>query len=249
MNRPLTNPERAILDFLLTAEFEGRSALRAQADHARVTGRCPCGCATIILTVDRTAEPPAEVSERMVAEAMSRDDEYGLLLFVDDGYLKSVEIYCNAAEPPSMFPPPSAFLAPLGPPPSYAGSKESLPSGESYPIKLSLLHAAVAEADTSRVRQMDYMRDRTGGGDVLVARYVGVASSNWQEWMRGLVSIRVYAVPSGDRKAIEAELVATALPMLSDWLVKVEQAESVWRGSDHELVFTFRDGKLMHRST
>jgi hypothetical protein len=82
-----------------------------------------------------------------------------------------------------------------------------------------------------------------------MARYVGVASSNWQQSMRGLVSIRVYAVPSSDRKAIEDELVATALPMLAEWLAKVEQAESVWRGSDHELVFTFRDGKLIHRST
>jgi hypothetical protein len=249
MNRPLTSRERAILDFLLTAEFEGRGALRAQVDHACVTGRCPCGCATVDLTIDRTVAPPAQVAERMVAEAMSRDDEYGLLLFVDDGYLSSVEIYGNAAEPPPEFPPPSAFLAPLGHPPSYAGSKESLPSGESYPIKRSLLHAALAEANTSRVRQMDYMRDRTASGDVLVARYVGVASSNWQQSMRGQVSIRVYAIPSSNRKVIEDELVATALPMLAEWLAKVEHAESVWRGSDHELVFTLRGGKISHHST
>jgi hypothetical protein len=249
MDRPLTSPERAILDFLLTAEFQGRAALRAQVDHARASGRCPCGCATVDLAVDRTAAPPAQVSERMVADAMSRDGEYGLLLFVDDGYLSSVEIYGNVADPPPEFPPPSEFLEPLGHPPSYAGSKESLPSGESYPIKRSLLHAAVAGANTKCVRQMDYMRDRAASGDVLAARYVGVASSNWQQTMRGLVSIRVYAIPSCNRKAVEDELVATALPMLTDWLAKVEHAESVWRGSDHELVFTFRDGKLRHRST
>src|SRR6266700_2531642 len=98
MNRSLTVPERAILDFLLTSEFQGRGALRAQADHARVTGRCPCGCATVVLTVNRTAAPPAQVSERMVADAMSTDDEYGLLLFVDAGYLSSVEIYANVAD-------------------------------------------------------------------------------------------------------------------------------------------------------
>ena len=249
MNRPLTSPERAILDFLLTAEFQGRAALRAQADHARVTGRCSCGCATVDLTVDRTAAPPAQVSERMVAEAMSSNGEYGLLLFVVDGYLSSVEIYGNAAQPPPEFPPPSAFAEPLGHPPSYAGSKESLPEGESYPIKRSLLHATVAEANPSRVQRMDFMRDRTSSGDVLAARYVGVASSNWQESMRGLVSIRVYSVPSTDRKAIEAELVRTALPKLAEWLAKVEQAESVWCGPDHELAFSFRDGKLMRRST
>jgi hypothetical protein len=191
MKRPLTELERAILDFLLTAEFPGRGELRAQADHVRVTGRCRCGCATVDLTVDRAAAPLAQVGERMVADSMSRDEEYGLLLFVDDGYLSSVEIYGNAAEPPSEFPPPSDFLAPLGHPPSYAGSKESLPSGESYPIKRSLLHT-VAAANPSRVRQMDFMRDRTASGDVLAARYVGVASSNWQQSMRGLVSIRVF---------------------------------------------------------
>jgi hypothetical protein len=37
--------------------------------------------------------------------------------------------------------------------------------------------------------------------------------------------------------------------MLAGWLAKVEHAESVWRGSDNELVFTFQDRMLMHRST
>ena len=249
MNRPLTSPERAILDFLLTAEFQGRAALRAQADHARVTGRCSCGCATVDLTVDRTAAPPAQVSKSMVAEAMSSDGEYGLLLFVDDGYLSSVEIYGNVAEPPPEFPPPSAFVEPLGAPALLRRIKGVTAGGRELPDQAQPAPRHCGRANPSRVQRMDFMRDRTSGGDVLAARYVGVASSNWQETMRGLVPIRVYAVPSTDRKAIEAELVRTALPQLADWLAKVEHAESVWRGSDHELAFSFRDGKLMRRST
>jgi hypothetical protein len=130
----------------------------------------------------------------------------------------------------------------------YDHSKESLPTGASYPIKRSLLHAAIAEANPTHIPRIDFTRNRTTSGDVLEARFVGEASSSWRSWMRGQVSICVYAVASSDRKAIESGLVANALPMLTVWLANVEQAESVWRGSDHELVFTFRDGRLMHRS-
>jgi hypothetical protein len=113
VDRPLSPGEREILDHLLSADVPGADALRRQVDHTRVIGRCPCGCATIMLAVDRAASPTAAVSSRTPIDAMSLNNQYGLMLFVDDGYMSSVEIYgMAAAKPPAEFPPPSAF----GPP-------------------------------------------------------------------------------------------------------------------------------------
>jgi hypothetical protein len=40
----MTEEERAVVDFLLGAEFPGVESLREQARHAKVTGLCGCGC-------------------------------------------------------------------------------------------------------------------------------------------------------------------------------------------------------------
>jgi hypothetical protein len=108
VRRPLTAEERAILDHLLTADFPGAVELRRQAAFAEVVGRCPCGCATIEVEVDTVRSPAAEVSDRAPVEALGRSQAFDLLLFVDEGYLSSVEIY-GVDDPPSTFPPPSSF--------------------------------------------------------------------------------------------------------------------------------------------
>jgi hypothetical protein len=45
--RPLTERERAVLDALLSAEFDGVAELRAQAAGVVVVGGCTCGCPSI----------------------------------------------------------------------------------------------------------------------------------------------------------------------------------------------------------
>jgi hypothetical protein len=49
--RPLTPAESLVLGLLLSTEFPGVEALRAQARSAVVVGRCDCGCPTIELAV------------------------------------------------------------------------------------------------------------------------------------------------------------------------------------------------------
>ena len=49
VDRALRLEEKELLDFLLSAEFPGRDALKAQAEIVRVTGECKCGCGTIDL--------------------------------------------------------------------------------------------------------------------------------------------------------------------------------------------------------
>jgi hypothetical protein len=94
--QPLTADERALLDLLLTAEFPGRDALVEQAKTASWGGPgCTCGCPSYLLEVDRTL-PAALVEEPMVSDAHGRDragNLVGILLFVDEGYLREVEIY------------------------------------------------------------------------------------------------------------------------------------------------------------
>ena len=112
MRRKLSREERDILDFLLTADFPGAGELRLQAPFASAVGRCPCGCATISLDVDRTQAPRAAVVDHAPVHASASSGPEGLLLFVDDGYLSGLEIYTTDHEAPSVFPPPSGFDPP-----------------------------------------------------------------------------------------------------------------------------------------
>jgi hypothetical protein len=110
MRRPLAAEERAILEFMLGVDFPGARELRAQVAHAVVVARCPCGCATISIEVDRARTPAAEVCTRVPVAA--ENGPFGLLLFVDGGYLSGLEIYSAGDETPHVFPPPSAFRPP-----------------------------------------------------------------------------------------------------------------------------------------
>jgi hypothetical protein len=108
--RPLRAEERAALLALLNyANFEGRDALLAQADAARVVGHCDCGCATVDLAVDASAPAAAPSPSPLPNEAAVLGDDGepvgGVLVFVSDGYLSMLEVYAYDVEPISPFPP------------------------------------------------------------------------------------------------------------------------------------------------
>ena len=114
--RPLTEREAAVLQFLLSVDAPGVNALRQQASVASVVARCPCGCATISLSVDRSLAPqssirrsPAIDTQRPLTDDLGEAND--LLLFLDDGWLESVEIVYYG-EPPPEFPSPDVFLPP-----------------------------------------------------------------------------------------------------------------------------------------
>jgi hypothetical protein len=74
--RPLTERERAVLDALLSVEFEGVEELRAQAADVVVVGRCTCGCPSIDFQRGRGLGMSIRVN------AGVRDDSYdGLFLY------------------------------------------------------------------------------------------------------------------------------------------------------------------------
>jgi hypothetical protein len=116
--RSLTERERETLEFILSGDFRGAAALRIQAQSAKVTGSCKCGCATIDLEVDRNSSPRADLASYQPVAAEGRFDgidSCGLLLFTDDGWLSGLEIWYVADEPPREFPPPEMFEPPYPP--------------------------------------------------------------------------------------------------------------------------------------
>jgi hypothetical protein len=105
--RRITARERAVLDHMLEADFEGRDALRGQVEAVIAVRGCTCGCAAIDLEVDHSKAGPANVESRVPVDGWARTEDgtaYGLILFVDDGYLSCLEIYGTSTEPPSEFP-------------------------------------------------------------------------------------------------------------------------------------------------
>ncbi|MFI8187058.1 hypothetical protein OG539_26290 [Actinacidiphila glaucinigra] len=106
MAEPLPQVATATLNALLAGPDPVCSALRGQIPHARVTGRCGCGCATLDLTVDQSAVPPAPVHGNPAADAWyAVPDDAGVMAFTEGGYLSRLEIH-SASEPITAWPEP-----------------------------------------------------------------------------------------------------------------------------------------------
>jgi len=108
--RPLRPEERATLLALLNhADFRGRDELVEQVDAAQAVGGCTCGCATIDLIVDPAA-PSAVGTYRPIpneAEVIDAEGEHvgGVIVFTEDGYLSSLEIFTWLDDPINPLPP------------------------------------------------------------------------------------------------------------------------------------------------
>jgi hypothetical protein len=100
--RALISDEIRVMDQLLSLDFPGASELRLQQAHARVVGRCQCGCATVDLAVDVSSAPPARGVPSPIpaeAEVVGEDEQPvgGVIVFLKDGYLSGLEIYSHGA--------------------------------------------------------------------------------------------------------------------------------------------------------
>lgn len=117
--RQLNPREAEILDFLLAVDDPRVEPLRAQRRSVVATGLCGCGCASINLAVDRAQAQPAALCSPPIEASLNRarawladpDEAYGLLLFLDEGWLSLLEIWW-IQKPPSQFPPAQAFDPP-----------------------------------------------------------------------------------------------------------------------------------------
>lgn len=107
-SRSLGRDERAVLDLLLSIDFDGVARLREQASSALVAGKCDCGCPSIELTVSEEV-PRAAMPHRLApvegVVAPTADGPAGeVILFVDDGRLSYLEYVHYSDPPPSDWP-------------------------------------------------------------------------------------------------------------------------------------------------
>ena len=111
----MTEEERAVLDFLLEAEFPGVLAFREQARHARAAGELD-GIPDFGLIVDRSRAERAmlefDVPVAVSANYFTGEEWFGLLLFQGHGWLDAIELAWVADDQPSAFPALSLFDPP-----------------------------------------------------------------------------------------------------------------------------------------
>lgn len=114
----------------------------------------------------------------------------------------------------------------------YSFSKAKLPKSLSYPLKRSLLDAALRSASVyEEVWLVQYYR-KPYRGMVLRALFSPELRGNFAA---GRVSIGVWAVAAQERQATERVLVEQGLGRLCEWLAKTRAEGNAWRGLEHVL--------------
>ena len=127
---------------------------------------------------------------------------------------------------------------------AYGFSKDRLPARYSYPLKRSLLDAALCEASVMKaVYSVRYLFGRGIGPstlDVMFQPEIGQFHAS----VSGRCLITVWAVPSEKRKQIEDVIVTQGLPLLCQWLARNTSAGNAWRGTPHSFALIVRNGLL-----
>ena len=123
----------------------------------------------------------------------------------------------------------------------YGFRKAKLPLGMSFPLKRSVLDAALVDGGVSTVSNVYYsLAQRTSAPVPIVrAEYFGESRRDWAA--AGTTSITLHAIPSGQRHVIEAALRTAVLPALIRWLVDVERAGSGPRAMNRNFTATWTD--------
>lgn len=105
---PLSTDERALLDGFLSQEFLGVQELRQQAQHVSAMRGCECGCGTIEFVHDGSPVPrslaPSTVPVDATVTTSDGGEVGGLILFVRDGLLQSLEVYSHSEPLPLPVP-------------------------------------------------------------------------------------------------------------------------------------------------
>lgn len=102
-SRPPTARERAVLNALLSVDFDGVEQLRTEAEQAEVVGGCGCGCPSI----DFYSEPGEGMNIRVNA---GYGDFDGLFLFTVGDRLGGIEwVGASGNGDPAEFPDPATL--------------------------------------------------------------------------------------------------------------------------------------------
>lgn len=110
MDRPLTPDELHLIRWMLEHGNPEAQAFLPQLDKANVTPwRCPCGCASVNLSINGVPEPSGSL--RILADFIFGTDAdlSGVFVFEKNGILAGLEVYGLAAEAPKALPLPEAL--------------------------------------------------------------------------------------------------------------------------------------------
>lgn len=128
----------------------------------------------------------------------------------------------------------------------YFFSKEKLPAPFSYPLKRSLLDAALDKASVkSTVYSVRYLFGRGKGPSTLDVRFEP-EGKGCHASVSGRNLITLWSVSGHMRKQVEDVLVDQGLPLLCQWLARGSAAGNAWRSTEHGLRLTVQDGLLGH---
>ena len=113
MNRQLTSAEERLICWMLEHGNPEALGFLPQLEKARVTpNRCPCGCASIDLSIDGLPEPSGGLHVLADFVFGSDDDLSGIFVFEKNGVLAGLEVYGLAGDAPKTLP-SSGSLNPL----------------------------------------------------------------------------------------------------------------------------------------
>ena len=110
MNRPLAAEEAQLIRWMLRNAEPDATAFLPQLEKAQATPwRCPCGCASVNLSIDGAAWRPG--SSHIVADFVFGEDASlsGVFVFARGGLLSGIEVYGLAGDAPRLLPSPEAL--------------------------------------------------------------------------------------------------------------------------------------------
>lgn len=110
MDRPLTPNESHLIRWMLENGIPEAQAFLPQLEKANATSwRCPCGCASVNLSIDGRPEPSGGL--HILADFVFGTDAdlSGIFVFEKSGVLAGLEVYGLATEAPKTLPLPAAL--------------------------------------------------------------------------------------------------------------------------------------------
>ena len=123
--------------------------------------------------------------------------------------------------------------------------KDPLPSGESYPLRRSILESALSEAGVTKVDLIYFLRagiqtwQGPGPCEVLDVLYRAETRDHPDR-----LEVRIHAVPSDHRASVEGALLSR-LPEVARWIAELEMGENVRRGADHRYRIEWSEQSLV----
>jgi hypothetical protein len=110
MDRPLTLEEAQLIRWMLEHGNTEAQTFLSQLERAKATAwQCPCGCASINLSIDGL--PEASGGLHILADFIfgTDDDLSGVFVFEKSGVLAGLEVYGLAGEAPKTLPVPACL--------------------------------------------------------------------------------------------------------------------------------------------